>query len=313
VKPSRLLPVLLVVCAFAAAAVPRAQTQALSMPGYPAAGAPATVKVLAAGSEPRKQLRYAIPATHKSRMDMTTTISMALNVGGMAVPMDMPAIKMSIDLAVTSVAANGDITYNMAFTSAAVEGGAAENPTVAQTMQSALAGITSIKGTTTISNRGVTKSSKMEIGDPALQQLVGQMTSSVENLSMPFPEEAVGAGARWEVRQGTTTGGQTIFQKATYELVSIDGQAVSLKVTTEQTAPPQSANNPALLPGAEMTLDKVTGTGAGTTVIRLDSLVPTSQMDTATTMAMTVSTGGQSQPITTDMKMKISVAPGKDK
>ena len=122
-KPSRLLPVLLVVCAFAAAAVPRAQTQALSMPGYPAAGAPATVKLLAAGSEPKKQLRYAIPATHKSRLDMTTTISMAMNLGGMAVPMDMPTIKMSIDIGVTNIAANGDITYNLAFTGVDVQAG----------------------------------------------------------------------------------------------------------------------------------------------------------------------------------------------
>lgn len=315
-RTSRLRPVLLVVCAFIGAAMPGAQTQqtqALSMPGFPAAGAPPTVTVLSSGAAPKKQLRYTIPAMQKARMDMTTTISMAMNMGGMAIPMDMPTMKMSIDIGVTNIAANGDITYNMAFTSATVEGGAAADPMVASTMQTALAGITSIKGTSTVSSRGVTKSTKLDIGDPAMQQIIGQMTSSVENLSMPFPEEAVGAGAKWEVRQGNTTGGQTMFVKSTYELVSIDGNAVSLKVVTEQTAPPQPISNPALPAGAEMNLEKVTGSGTGTILIRLDSLVPTSQLESATTMAMTMSMGGQSQPITTDMKMKVSVAPGKDK
>lgn len=310
-RTTRLLPALLVVCAFLAGAAPGAQTQTPSMPGYPAVGAPATVSVLSPGAEPRKQLRYSIAPTLTQTMDMTTAISMSMNLGGMAMPMDMPTMKMSADLAVTGIATNGDITYSIAFTGMTAEGGADANPMVAQMMAGAADSIKAIKGTATVSNRGVVKSSKLDIGDPTLQQVLGQAATSLENVSMPFPEEAIGVGAKWEVRNAVTSGGQTSFQKSIYELVSIDGPTVSLKATTEQTAPPQSVSNPALPAGTEMALEKLTGTGTGTIVIRLDSLVPTSQAESSVTMSMSISMGGMSQPVTSDMKMKMSVAPGK--
>jgi hypothetical protein len=244
-------------------------------------------------------------------MDMTTAMSMSTNFGGMATPMDMPTMKMTIELNVTSVAPNGDIAYDLAFTGMTIDSGANANPTVTQALQGVVAGVTSIKGSATISNRGVTKSTKLEVADAAMQQVLGQMTSSVENLSMPFPEEAVGAGARWEVRQAISSGGQTIFQKTEYELVSIEGSAVSMKVKTEQTAPPQAVSNPALPAGAEMNLDKMSGTGTGTIVVHLDSLVPTSTLESTTSTAMTMSMSGQSMPVTIDGKIKITIAPGK--
>lgn len=281
------------------------------MAGYPAAGASPTITLLAPGSAPRTALRYVIPAAQKSRMDMTTSMSMATSVGGGSMPVDMPTMRMSIELGVTGVAPNGDISYDLAFTGMTMDSAPDTNPMVTQALQGLIAGITSIKGTATVSNRGVTKATKLDVGDPAMQQVLSQMTSSVENLSMPFPEEAVGAGARWEVRQTITSGGQTVFQKTEYDLVSIEGSAVSMTVKTEQTAPPQAVSNPALPAGAEMTLEKLSGSGTGTIVVHLNSLVPTSTLESTTSTAMTMNMNGQSMPVTVDGKIKITIAPGK--
>jgi predicted peroxiredoxin len=281
------------------------------MEGYPAAGSPPVITVVTPGAAPRKQLRYTVAAAQKARMDMATTMSMATNMGGMSVPMDMPTMKMTVDLGVTAIAPNGDITYDLAFTGLTMDSAADTNPAIAAALQGMAAGITSIKGSATVSSRGVTKSTKLDVADPAMKQLLGQMTSSVENLSMPFPEEAVGVGARWEVRQALTGGGQTVFQKSECELVSIEGSAVSMKVTTEQTAPPQSVNNPALPAGAEMYLDKMSGSGTGTVVVHLDSLVPTSTLESTTSTAMTMNMSGQAISVTVDGRIKITIAPGK--
>ena len=310
-RSRHLFPALLVICAFLASAAPSARPQTPAMEGYPAAGAPPVITLVTPGAAPRKQLRYTVAAAQKARMDMATTMSMATNMGGMSVPMDMPTMKMTVDLGVTAVAPNGDITYDLAFTGLTMDSAADTNPAVAAALQGMAAGITSIKGSATVSNRGVTKSTKLDVGDPAMKQLLGQMTSSVENLSMPFPEEAVGAGARWEVRQAITGGGQTVFQKAEYELVSIEGSAVSMKVKTEQTAPPQTVSNPALPAGAEMYLDKMSGSGTGTVVVHLDSLVPTSTLESTTSTAMTMNMSGQTISVTVDGKTKITIAPGK--
>lgn len=319
-KVRRSLPTLIALCLLVfTAATPRAQTPAstapaqapaLSMPGFPAPGQPAKVTVVGTGAAPKKALRYTVPATFKGSLEIVTSMNMSMNVMGQAMDMPVPAIRMGLNLAVTSVAPNGDITYSMAFTGMKLDGDAS-NP-VAMQLQAATAGIANIKGSATMNNRGLITSSKLDAGDPALQAMLSQMTSSVENLSTAFPEEAVGVGAKWEVRQALTSGGQTQFQKSIYEVTAITGATVNLKVTTETSAPPQTINNPmAAAAGGEMTLEKMTGSGAGTMTIQLDSLTPTSSIEQTTSTAMTMSIQGQSMPITSDGKIKITVAPVK--
>jgi hypothetical protein len=311
-RTSRLFPALIAVCAILAGSAPIAQTK-LTMAGYPAPGAPAAITVVSTGAGTKKALRYVVPAGHKARMDMTMTMGMAMNIGGMAMPMDMPPMKLTADLGVTTVAPDGDITYTVAFTGLTLDEAGGGNPAIAAALQSAAAGITSMKATSTISSRGLTRSTKLEVSDPTMQQLLGQMTSSIENLSNPFPEEPVGPGARWEVRQALTSGGQTSFLKTEYELVSIEGNAVTLKTKSEQTAPAQSVSNPALPAGREKSHEKQSGSGTGTLIIRLDSLVPNAEMNSTISTSMVMSMGGMTQPVASDMKLKIVIAPGKVK
>jgi len=312
VKPSRSFAVLLVA---GLALIPSITTRAqapkpLSMPGYPAVGAPATVTVLAPGAAPRMPLRYKVAADHKSVMDMTMGIGMNMNIGGQAVPMDMPPILMSATIDVTGVAPNGDITFNLAFTKMGVGPGA--DPNIAAAMEAAGSSITALKGTATVSSRGVTKSAKLDFSkvDPAMQQALGQMTQSIENVSMPLPEEGVGVGARWEVRQTLNAAGITMFQKAEYELTAMDAASVSVKIKIDQTSPPQPMVNPSLPPGVDATVDKMSGSGTGTMTIRFDSLVPTSTIETLSSMVMGMNMGGQVQSMTTDTRMKMTVTPG---
>jgi hypothetical protein len=289
-----------------------AQAPPIRMDGYPAANEPPIVTVLDRGAAPLQELRYVIPRGHKARMDMTMTMSMAMEISGQALPVDLPPIKFGVDIAVTDVAANGDVSFEIRFASLTVESAAGADPAMAQAIQAASAGVTSITGTTTVSNRGITRSAKLDVGDPSMRQMLDQMKGAIENLSMPFPVEAVGRGARWETRQ-TIRGVQTMFQKSEFDVVSIEGGVVSLKVKTEQTAPPQSVVNPMLPPGSEVRLEKLSGSGSGTIAIRLDSVVPTSQMDAISKTVMTMTINGQTQPVSTDTKLKVSIAPGKEK
>lgn len=311
-RTHRLFPVLIAVCALATGAVPGAQAQKPTMEGYPVLGAPPIVTLVTPGSAPRKQLRYAIPAAQKSRLEMAMAMAMTMNMAGMPVPMNLPVMRMSIDLAVTSVAPNGDITYDLEFTGVTVDGSAGDP--IAAAMQTAAAGVTGIKGTATVTSRGVTKAARIateSVTDPQVKQIFAQMASSVENLSMPFPEDAVGPGARWEVRQTVSANGLVLFQKSEFELVSVDGPTVTLKVKTEQTAPAQPISNPGLPEGTETSLEKLSGTGSGTVVIRLDSLVPTSELDSTTSTVMTINMGGQTQSVSVDGTMKLTIKAGK--
>jgi len=311
VKPVRTFVMAAVTAACLAMPVLRAQTpaasQTLTMEGYPAIGSPSIVKLLDAGAQPRKQLRYAVPATFKRGIDMTMNMAAQVNAAGMAMPMGL-GLKMNGDVAVSGVAPNGDITYALTFTSATSDGSADANPAMAAAMEAVKGAITSIKGSGTISSRGVVKSSKLEAGDIAqAQQMMGEFTTQIEELTVALPEEAVGVGAKWETRTANKAAGQTSFQKKTYEVVAIDGSVVKLKYTLEQTFPQQTITNP-MMPG-EVQMDASKGSGTGTGEIRLDSLIPTGESTSTSTISMSINMGGQTIPMSMENTVKLTIAP----
>ncbi len=116
---------------------------------------------------------------------------------------------------------------------------AGADPAVVAAMQNAQADYKNIHGTATVSNRGVTRSVALDVSkvnDPTMKQMMTSMSSTFNNLSMPLPEEAVGVGAKWEVRQGTSAGGLQSFTKSVFELTAFDGKTATLKLTLEQSA-----------------------------------------------------------------------------
>jgi hypothetical protein len=291
-------------------AAPGSGTQSATMPGYPAPGSPATVTVSSPGAEPRVRLRYKPSAGLKESFVMTMSISLAMNMAGMAMPMDMPIMKLAGDVSVASVAPNGDISYEIAFTGMTAEPTPGMDPSLAAMMQGAAGGITALKGTAVLTDHGVSKGAAInvdQIADPNLKQALASVSSSLDNLSTPLPDDAVGVGAKWEVRQALKQAGANLFQKVECELTAVNGQSVTIRMKTEQNAPPQSVENPAL-PGATLRIEKLTGSGTGTMTITFASLVPASEMSSTTGMAMSVDMGGQTQQMAVDTKMKLSIS-----
>jgi hypothetical protein len=282
-----------------------------ALAGYPAVGTPATVTLLSPGAAPRAPVRYRIAPGTKNTMAMSMAMSMAMTMGEMAAPaLDMPVMKLTADLTVTSVAANGDATYDLQFTGMDAETRPGQDPSAAAMLKSSAQGITAIKGTVVVSNRGVNRSARFDldkVGDPMLKQMLGSLSTSIESMSTPLPEEAIGVGARWEVRQAFTTAGTATFQRAEYELVSADTGGVTMRVSVDQTAPRQMVDNPALPPGATMEVEKISGTGAGSMTLRLDSLVPSGELSSTSNAQMNATVGGQSQRIVVETKIKMTI------
>lgn len=281
-------------------------------PGFPAPGQPGIVTLVSPGNAPRAAVRYKVAPTFKSRLDMVMTMGMNMDMGGMQMPMSMPSMKLSADVAVTGVAPTGDITYDIVFSDMTIDPAGAD-PNMVAAMQGALPSMKGMKGTAVVSSRGVHKSVNMDMStvSPAFQQTMQAMSSSLENMSLPFPEEPIGLGAKWTVKQALSSGGMKTFQTINVELTAIDGNQITLGVKNEQTAPPQPVSNPQLPPGATVSLVNLTGTGTGTMKIKLDSLVPTSEMNAKTTTVMDMSMSGQSQRMSVDTTLKVTIAPPK--
>jgi hypothetical protein len=304
---NRLLPILTLALVIGAWTGP--QAQAPKAEGFPAVGEPATIAVSSTGAEPRTRLRYRIAPTYRGRMEMSMTMGMTINMDGAAMPrMDIPTIRMIADVAVTEVAPSGEVSYNFGFVSVD-----ADDPSVSAAMQKVATALTEIKGIIIINDRGEMKSTSVDpskISDPQMRQTMSSAFDSMRSMSLPLPEEAVGPGAKWQVRQSLVSNGIHSTQRIDVELVSADARSAMLKMTTVQQAAPQKVDLQQL-PGASVTLQKLNGTGIGTVNIALDALIPTSEMTSHTNTVMDIAAAGSSQTMGMDMTLKLKVAPGK--
>ncbi len=283
--------------------------------GYPANGQPPVVKVVYPGAEPRRPIRYAIAKGRTEHLTMDMAMELALDMGGASVPsMPLPTMRMTADVAVTDVTSSGDATYAVALTDFTLVDAANVDPKFVAALQGASFDVKAVSGAVTISARGISRNAKIDtrkITNPQMAQMIDRMSSTIQQLALPFPEEAVGSGAEWDVRQALTVDSVHTFQKIVVDLVSLDDASCTLRLLTEQTAPPQPVTAPNIPAGVHASLENMRGAGNGTMTIRFDSLVPTSQASLSSSAVINIGTGGTSQQVSTRSTVRLKVSPAK--
>jgi hypothetical protein len=267
------------------------------------------VKLIDAGAEPRKVLRMEAKAGDQQTLGMTLRMAMEMGVGdapGQA--MKMPAIKMDMEVTVKSVSADGDITYETIMGQASVADEPGVLPQVAEALKSSIGSVKGLSSTGTMSNRGLSKGTEMKLppgANPQMHQAMEQMKESLSCSTIQFPEEAVGPGARWEVKLPLKSQGMTINQIATYQLVSFEGDRLTAKSTIVQQAANQKIQN-AAMPELKVDVTKMTGRGTGSVTTDLAHLLPLqATIDSHSEMSMGMDVGGQKQTMTMKMDMNI--------
>ncbi len=286
---------------------------AIDTKGFPAVGEAPQIEVVNQGAEPRQQLRYKVQAGHSEQMLMVMNMQMSMTMGGNAMPSaELPAMELSAAVDVKEVTGEGDIRYEFRFTDANVVESPSVNPQVVAAIRDALQGVTTLKGEAVVSPRGVVKKAAIDVSgieNPQLKQMMENLQRSLDQMSVPLPEQAVGQGAEWKVKQAIEQGGLRVFQTSTMKLASLEGDKVKLDVQVEQNAPQQTFSPPGMPSGASAQIDKLHTTGAGTTTVDLNRIIPTSKLNMKTNMAMVIQMGDQRQPMGTDMTVDMSIQP----
>jgi hypothetical protein len=259
------------------------------------------VKLLEPGAEPRKVLRFHPKPGDKQALAMTMKMAMTTKIGEMEPPaMKLPAIKLTLETTVKEVGENGDITYEMVISDTGISDEPGVTPELAEAMKSAFVGFKGLSGSGTSSSRGVSKG--LEFKAPADSNPQKEIYTQ---LAVPMPEEAIGPGAKWEVKMPIKTQGMTIDQTANYEVASLEGESLTTKSVIVQQAANQKIQNPAM-PGMKVDLTKMTGKGTGQRTFALANLLPTAGTGVVHTEAsMAMNMGGQKQAMT--MKMDVDV------
>jgi hypothetical protein len=291
----------------ASTAVTSTSNEAPVRPKGAASASVAEVKLLEAGAEPRSVLRLHPKAGDKQTFSMIMKMAMAMKLAGMEnPPMKMPAITMTADLTVNSVSEDGDISYGIIMGDSSVSDDPSATPQIAEALKTSLAGLKGLSAAGIMSSRGIVKSIEVKspsTTDPQAAQMIDQMKEAMVGAALPLPEEAVGAGAKWQHKRAVKTQGMTIDQIITYQLASVEDQRVIAKVAISQRAANQQIQNPAM-PGLKLDLTKMTGDGTGDLKANLAQIVPfESTADSHAEMAMGMNLGGQKQ----EMTMKLDV------
>jgi Family of unknown function (DUF6263) len=263
------------------------------------------IKLLEAGAEPRKVLRLHPKAGDKQAMELSIQPTIEGRVGDMAnSSMRRPGMKMVMGLTVKDISSDGDIDYQIVITDVAAIAGPTGDAQTAQAINSAAGELKGAADAGTISNRGVERGTQFEMPADA-GEAFGQLLETFSNLTIPLPEEAVGAGAKWEARSQVKSRGMTEQQTTTYELASLDGERATIKISSAQHAANQKIQNP-VMPGTQANVTKMDVKGTGNVNLLLTEVLPSSgRMDFHSEIDMVMNMGPQKQPMS--IKSDVSV------
>ncbi len=180
------------------------------------------ITLLDAGAEPRRVLRYQIPEGATDHIQITQRVETTLTLEGqrMGSPTAFPIVTR-MSFGPTSRAENGDVVAP--FRVDAMELGRGEGMTDAA-QRAAAAAVEPLVGTTgslQTDARGRVIRSNIDVPPgvtPQMASTLENMRKAMVDAGVPFPEEAVGAGARWQLRKHITRRGLQVEIVATYTL-----------------------------------------------------------------------------------------------
>jgi Family of unknown function (DUF6263) len=277
----------------------------------PAQSSGEQVKLLDAGAAPRQKLRFHPKVGDKQTVEMTLDIASGTKMGQMQMPAPkMPPMRITADTTVQDVSPNGDITYQLVIADAAAGGETGGLPQAAAMMKATLGAVKGLSETVKVSSRGIKEESHLEApsgASPQVNQTAQQLLHSLSDLFVPLPEEAVGAGARWQATTQVKSQGMTIDQTSDNQLDSIQDDHLTVQAKLTESAHNQTISNP-VMPAMKLHVARVAGQGTGKMTLDLARLLPQDGSVTMhTEVAMSVAAGGRRQSITatTDMKMEM--------
>lgn len=259
------------------------------------------VELIDAGAEPRQAIRLTPEVGSVQHSTMVMNISTSATAPGQEpFVQEVGPITMETTTEIIDVADNGDITFSQTFDDVTVEGPA---EVVAQ-MQPMYDNLVGFEFGGTINAVGHLVEGDLDlpsVGDPTLDQTLGEVTEQMAASLSAMPVEPVGVGAAWRLPMELETGGLTISSESRFELVEIDGSELTLKATQTQSADPTEM-------AGGVRVESMDADGDGQLVLRTDQLLPvSSEMEMTQRMVMTIEQGGQTQEIEQKMRMTMEL------
>jgi hypothetical protein len=255
-------------------------------------GATARVRLVDPGKEPRQALRYTWRVGQHERLMMELRTAASTEAGGTTTPeIALPPVHIGVAIDPLSVSPEGDLSYAWRVVSTQVESSGAPAAPMADGMREEVAAVVRLTGSATVNPLGLTTSltvdvaSLPEAGAGGSGQMIEQVRQTLRDLAAPFPEEPVGAGARWEKLSQLSSRDAHLTQTDAYTLLALTRTGGTIDDVLAQTAPSQ----PLPTPGAanvQARMDSMLASGDGKTTFDLTRLAPQTSFEGTTTMVV---------------------------
>jgi len=230
------------------------------------------VKLIDAGREPRRALRYAIAPDAREEIVMGVVRDREVTIAGFGeFRMDDPRLELHAEAIVEGLDARGDLRFRWVVRKALATQDVDDSP---PRELDSVDGIT-IRGLA--SPQGLVHDLRVENEaslDAVRRSVLDALRWSAREVCIPLPREPVGVGARWEVTRPTSQLSMDMSETTIYELESLEGDRLELRLTSAVTAPEQTLTLGGRLEEIETRLTSFHGQGAGRIRVDLDRLVP---------------------------------------
>jgi hypothetical protein len=273
------------------------------------------VKLLEQGIAPLQTLRIAPAMGMKQSAIMRMKVDQTMVMRGQKLPpTPTPATQFTIEVDITDIAANGDVSVEYRCPKVEVIDESNEPSPVKPMMETLLKSMKGLTGTATVSNRGFTKKSNVTLppnAEPNIQAARDIMKAWMNLMSSPLPEEPVGVGAKWKVIQLIESNGMNVKQTTVHTLKEIKGKAIEIAIEQAQTADAQELKTPGVPTGTTTKLLSLDSTGAGKMQFVSSDLFPFSSMKSDSKIGMEMIAAGNTIPMQVEMSVEVTVTPAK--
>jgi hypothetical protein len=275
---------------------------------------PVRVELIKAGNRPYRELRYALApdrlGTLTTLIDSDTAIR---NPDGSQV--HLPSPPMEMDMEVTSLELAGEravATFRITRFDVVTSPSDATDEKTRAAIQERLQMMVGITGSWTSDTQG--RMIAMTWNTPKTlpeitRAVLDSMSQSSQQMTVPLPDEPVGAGAEWYAIQEVAFLGMKLSRSSRFTLAELRGDQVRLTCAVELSAVNQTFSLPGLPTGTRAEMLSFEGNGSADAELDLGHALPL-RMTVASraNMTMAVTAGGQRQTfgmeVTTRMDMK---------
>jgi CheY-specific phosphatase CheX len=275
------------------------------------------VSVLTAGAEPRHSLRYQLSkgSQGETAIEYTSGIATLINPKNpksKQIKIVPPKVRLIAGMMIGDVAGDGSARVSVTLKSAELVKETITNPAQARQLEEQLRALVGLTTTMTLSTQGAVRDLKIDAppdAPPAILAVLETMRSAVGQLTLPFPGEPVGPGARWQTRQQVETRGMEIEQTSLFTLVRWEPERAYITMVTSVKAPPQRLFPTGLPPGSIVQLNRHEGMGQSKLIVSMRSPMPRSQMSLQSETWTTTVARGRKLTIGVATDLQMSIAP----